>query len=155
MAKKNSYDPYRSQQEAIRKAKGNPNKNLHHKKNNSNYGGKDYLKEKTELKASQQRKEQVKLPLWLKITLGVLFALLITSLILRLTTFKDAPNALLDSSSSLLLGLACGALFYIRRFLHKKKEGKVYNIITLALAVFCVVYGCMGIIGLVNALNIA
>ena len=33
MAKNSTpYDPYRSQQEAIRKAKGNPNKNIHHKK---------------------------------------------------------------------------------------------------------------------------
>ena len=69
MAKKNNYDPYRSQQEAIRKAKGNPNKNQHHKKNNSNYGGRDYLKEKADIKASQKERERVKLPLWLKICL--------------------------------------------------------------------------------------
>ena len=30
---------YANQEEAIRKAKGNPNKNVHHKKKNSNYGG--------------------------------------------------------------------------------------------------------------------
>ena len=66
MAKKNNYDPYRSQQEAIRKAKGNPNKNQH----------------------------------------------------------------------------------------HKKKEGKIYGLITIALAVFCVIYGGMGLIGLMNALGV-
>ena len=49
MAKNSTpYDPYRSQQEAIRKAKGDPNKNIHHKKNNSNYGGGDYQKEKAD-----------------------------------------------------------------------------------------------------------
>ena len=56
MAKNSTpYDPYRSQQEAIRKAKGNPNKNIHHKKNNSNYGGGDYQKEKAALIADQER----------------------------------------------------------------------------------------------------
>ena len=60
MAKNSTpYDPYRSQQEAIRKAKGNPNKNIHHKKNNSNYGGGDYQKEKAALKS--QATEKVKL----------------------------------------------------------------------------------------------
>ena len=29
----------KTEEEAIRKAKGNPNKNVHHKKKNSNYGG--------------------------------------------------------------------------------------------------------------------
>ena len=143
MAKKNNYDPYRSQQEAIRKAKGNPNKNQHHKKNNSNYGGRDYLKEKADIKASQKERERVKLPLWL-----------LTSLILRLTVYKETPSPLLDSVSSLLLGLTCGALFYIRQFLHKKKEGKIYGLITIALAVFCVIYGGMGLIGLMNALGV-
>ena len=154
MAKKNNYDPYRSQQEAIRKAKGNPNKNQHHKKNNSNYGGRDYLKEKADIKASQKERERVKLPLWLKICLGLLFALLLTSLILRLTVYKETPSPLLDSVSSLLLGLTCGALFYIRQFLHKKKEGKIYGLITIALAVFCVIYGGMGLSGLMNALGV-
>ena len=40
---KNSYkanvNQYANQEEAIRKAKGNPNKNIHSKKKNSNYGG--------------------------------------------------------------------------------------------------------------------
>ena len=47
MAKNNvPMDSYTRQQEAIRKAKGNPNKNIHHKKNNSNYGGGDYQRAK-------------------------------------------------------------------------------------------------------------
>ena len=42
MAKNNykmNVNQYANQEEAIRKAKGNPNKNVHHKKKNSNYGG--------------------------------------------------------------------------------------------------------------------
>ena len=68
--------------EAIRKAKGNPNKNIHHKKNNSNYGGGDYQKEKAALKS--QPTEKVKLPLWLKITLGVLFGVLAWILVIAM-----------------------------------------------------------------------
>ena len=42
MAKNNykmNVNQYANQEESIRKAKGNPNKNVHHKKKNSNYGG--------------------------------------------------------------------------------------------------------------------
>ena len=49
-------DSYTRQQEAIRKAKGNPNKNIHHKKNNSNYGGGDYQREKTAQAAKKPEK---------------------------------------------------------------------------------------------------
>lgn len=153
MAKNNTpYDPYRSQQEAIRKAKGNPNKNQHHKKNNSNYGGGDYLKEKASQKAAQKDTEKVKLPLWLKICLGALFVLLIASLILRLTVYKD--NLAMNYASSLLLGLTCGALFYTRRFRHTKKDGKFYGLISALLAIMAVIYGGMGIIGLLNILGV-
>ena len=38
MAKNVNYDPNRDRSEEIRKAKGNPNKNLHAKKAGSNYG---------------------------------------------------------------------------------------------------------------------
>ena len=153
MAKKNNYDPYRSQQEAIRKAKGNPNKNQHHKKNNSNYGGRDYLKEKADIKASQKERERVKLPLWLKICLGLLFALLLTSLILRLTVYKETPSPLLDSVSSLLLALTCGALFYIRKYKHTQKTSALYSIITIVLVVMCVLYVTFGTLGLLGFLD--
>ena len=42
MAKNNyrmNVNQYANQEDNIRKAKGNPNKNIHHKKKNSNYGG--------------------------------------------------------------------------------------------------------------------
>ena len=57
---------YANQEEAIRKAKGNPNKNVHHKKKNSNYGGYtagNYMAQKIMDKAAQQ--ERVQLPTWL------------------------------------------------------------------------------------------
>lgn len=150
MAKNSTpYDPYRSQQEAIRKAKGNPNKNIHHKKNNSNYGG-DYQKEKAALKS--QATEKVKLPLWLKITLGVLFGVLLAALILRMTVYKE--SLFMNYLTSLLLGLACAALFYTRRFRNSKKDGKLYSVITVLLAIMAVVYGGMGLLGLLTYFGI-
>ena len=148
---KNSYkatvNQYANQEEAIRKAKGNPNKNIHSKKKNSNYGGYttgSYMAQKIMDKANQQ--ERVKLPTWLKVWLGVLFAAVIVVLILRLTVYKD--SILLNSLSSLLLGLACLSLFYIRRFKHTKKDSTLYKAITVLLTVCGVLYTVMGAVGL-------
>ena len=104
MAKNNyrmNVNQYANQEDNIRKAKGNPNKNIHHKKKNSNYGGYtagSYMAQRIMDKANQQ--ERVKLPTWLKVWLGVLFAAVIVVLILRLTVYKD--SILLNSLSSLL-----------------------------------------------------
>lgn len=138
---------YANQEEAIRKAKGNPNKNVHHKKKNSNYGGYtagNYMAQKIMDKAAQQ--ERVQLPTWLKVWLGVVFGALLVVLVLRLAVYKD--NVLLNSLSSLLLGLACLSLFYIRRFKHTKKDSTLYKAITVLLTVCGVLYTVMGAVGL-------
>ena len=133
---------YANQEEAIRKAKGNPNKNVHHKKKNSNYGS--YMAQKIMDKAAQQ--ERVQLPTWLKVWLGVVFGALLVVLVLRLAVYKD--SVLLNSLSSLLLGLACLSLFYIRRFKHTKKDSTLYKAITVLLTVCGVLYTVMGAVGL-------
>lgn len=151
MAKNNvPMDSYTRQQAAIRKAKGNPNKNIHHKKNNSNYGGGDYQRAKTAQAA--KKPERVKLPLWLKITLGVLFGVLLAALILRMTVYKE--SLFMNYLTSLLLGLACAALFYTRRFRNSKKDGKLYTVITVLLAIMAVIYGGMGLLGLLTYFGI-
>ena len=133
MAKNNykmNVNQYANQEESIRKAKGNPNKNVHHKKKNSNYGGSAtgaYMAQKV------NKQERVKLPKWLNITLITLFAAIIITLILRLTVYQD--SAFLTHLSSLLLGLACGALFYIRKYKHTQKTSALYSIITIVLYV--------------------
>lgn len=119
-------------------------KNQHSKKNGSNYHPGATLAHAAAEKINQQ--ERVKLPTWLKISLGALFAVLIVVLILRLTVFKD--NLTVSYISSLLLGLACGAIFYVRRFFHTKKKGAGYGIISLILAIVCVLYVGMGLLGL-------
>ena len=138
---------YANQEEAIRKAKGNPNKNVHHKKKNSNYGGYtagNYMAQKIMDKAAQQ--ERVQLPTWLKVWLGVVFGALLVVLVLRLAVYKD--SVLLNSLSSLLLGVTCLSLFYIRRFKHTQKDSTFYKVITVLLTICGVIYTVMGAVGL-------
>lgn len=156
MAKNNykmNVNQYSNQAEQIRKAKGNPNKNIHAKKKNSNYGGYttgNYMAQKIMDKANQQ--ERVKLPTWLKVWLGVLFAGIIVVLLLRLTVYKD--SILLNSLSSLLLGIACLSLFYIRRFKHTKKDSGLYKAVTVILTLCGVVYTFLGAVGLLTLAGI-
>ena len=154
---KNSYkatvNQYANQEEAIRKAKGNPNKNIHSKKKNSNYGGYTtgaYMAHKVAETVGKQ--ERVKLPMWLNVTLGVEFAAVMAVLILRLTVYKD--SILLNSLSSLLLGIACLSLFYIRRFKHTKKDSGLYKAVTVILTLCGIVYTFMGAVGLLTLAGI-
>ncbi len=150
---KNSYkatvNQYANQEEAIRKAKGNPNKNIHSKKKNSNYGGYTtgaYMAHKVAETVGKQ--ERVKLPMWLNVTLGVEFAAVMAVLILRLTAFKE--SALMTHLSSVLLGVTCGTLFYIRKYKNTKKTGALYSIITIVLVVMCLLYTTFGLLGLLG-----
>ena len=150
---KNSYkatvNQYANQEEAIRKAKGNPNKNIHSKKKNSNYGGYTtgaYMAHKVAETVGKQ--ERVKLPTWLNVTLGVEFAAVMAVLILRLTAFKE--SALMTHLSSVLLGVTCGTLFYIRKYKNTKKTGALYSIITILLVVMCLLYTTFGLLGLLG-----
>ena len=156
MAKNKIYsniNPYPDREEEIRKAKGNPNKNNHSKKKNSNYGGYTagtYMAGKLAEKAKQQ--ERGKLPMWLNITLIALFAAIAVTLILRFTVYKD--NLLVNYISSLLLGVTCLVLFYTRRFKHTKKTGAMYSIVTVLLTVMGVVYTGMGLLGILTMFGI-
>ena len=156
MAKNKIYsqvNQYANREEEIRKAKGNPNKNNHSKKKNSNYGGYSagsYMTQKLAEKAKQQ--ERVKLPLWLNITLIALFAAIGVTLVLRFTVYKD--NQLMNYISSLLLGLTCLVLFYTRRFKQTQKNSAFYTIVTVLLTVMGVVYTGMGILGILTMFGI-
>lgn len=159
MAKNKVYsqvNQYANREEEIRKAKGNPNKNNHSKKKNSNYGGYTgsgagaYMAQKLAEKGRQQ--ERVKLPMWLNITLIVLFAAIAVTLILRFTVYKE--NQLMNYISSLLLGVTCLVLFYTRRFKHTKKDSTFYTLVTVLLTVMGIVYTAMGLIGILTMFGI-
>lgn len=155
MAKNKIYgmtNQYANQEEQIRKAKGNPNKNHHSKKKNSNYRGYNatgtgaYMAHKISQKAADR--EKVQLPLGAKIALGVLFGAVIVTLILRMAVWPD--NLWLTNISSLALGIACLTLFYVRKHYHKKKNGAGYAMITLLLTIFGVLYTVLGVGGLLS-----
>ena len=125
MAKNKAYsqiNQYANREEEIRKAKGNPNKNNHAKKKNSNYGGYStgagsYMAQKLAEKGRQQ--ERVKLPMWLNITLIVLFAAIAVTLILRFTVYKE--NQLMNYISSLLLGVLMTSIHLLLRLYSLRK----------------------------------
>ena len=144
MAKNKVYsqvNQYANREEEIRKAKGNPNKNNHSKKKNSNY-----VAQKLVERGKQQ--ERVKLPMWLNITLIALFAAIAVTLILRFTVYKDSQ--LMNYISSLLLGITCLVLFYTRRFKHTKKDSTFYTLVTVLLTVMGIAYTAMGLIGILT-----
>ena len=152
MAKNKVYsqiNQYANREEEIRKAKGNPNKKT------SNYGGYStsagsYMAQKLAERGKQQ--ERVKLPMWLNITLIVLFAAIAVTLILRFTVYKE--NQLMNYISSLLLGVTCLVLFYTRRFKHTKKDSTFYTLVTVLLTVMGIVYTAMGLIGILTMFGI-
>ena len=149
---KNNYraqvNQYANREEAARKARGNPNKNVHTKKKNSNYGGYtagNYVVDKIGQKVKEQ--EHVQLPTWMKVALVADFAVLIVLLVLRLTVLKD--NEIMAQVTTLMLGVTCAALFYIRRFKHQNKNG-TYKAIQVLLCVVAIVYIAMSTIGLLT-----
>ena len=155
MAKNKIYgmtNQYANQEDQIRKAKGNPNKNNHSKKKNSNYGGYNatgtgaYVANKLSQKAANR--EKVQLPMKAKILLGVLFGVVVVLLILRMAAFPD--SLLLTHISSLVLGIACLTLFYVRKHYHKKKNGTGSAMIPLLLTIFGVLYTVIGAGGLLS-----
>ena len=82
----------------------------------------------------------------------MVFGALLVVLVLRLAVYKD--SVLLNSLSSLLLGLACLSLFYIRRPPHIKLNSPPYKAITALLTVCGVLYTVMGAVGLLILVGI-
>ena len=169
MAKNKVYsqiNQYANREEEIRKAKGNPNKNNHAKKKNSidsasftqiseACGGDEKKIGEMIMGIVAERgkqQERVKLPMWLNITLIVLFAAIAVTLILRFTVYKE--NQLMNYISSLLLGVTCLVLFYTRRFKHTKKDSTFYTLVTVLLTVMGIVYTAMGLIGILTMFGI-
>ena len=149
---KNSYSPtnYSQQQENIRKAKGNPNKNVHQKKNGSNYKGYMAAKQEAETSKIERKREKSQLPAWVIAIMGVIFVVLAAILILMNTTMKD--NLLFGQISLIVIGLSCGILFYLRRYT-KRESSKFQDVLYSLLAVMAVVMTFMGGYGLYRLLT--
>ena len=81
MAKKEPYDMtnnYARMERDKRKAIGNPNKNIHHKKNGSNYQ-KDTG---SMVRSTSTRQEPEKMSTTMKVLIGVVFVVLVAALVL-------------------------------------------------------------------------
>jgi F0F1-type ATP synthase assembly protein I len=144
----NSENYYGTEQGAYTRRKEQMAKrNSHAQKNGSNY----HPSVKKEGAAEKKLPQRQKLPVWVNVMLGVMFGVLGLVLILRLTAFKDSMP--MSYVSSLLLGLCCGALFYVRQTFQKKsKKGGGNTAVTWVLAVIAVIYTVMGLIGLIGLL---
>ncbi len=138
--KMNGASDYAQMQRNIQKAKGNPNKNVHQKKNGSDY----HVRDRVQPESTQQQSTS-QMPLWVKIALGVAFGVLLVMVILINTSLKGNPLAV--HSTSLVTGLSCLLVYYSRRFLNKK-ETTGFKVIGMILLVLGAIYAVMGAYGM-------
>ncbi len=146
-----NYDPnnFDQRQAEIRKAKGNPNKNVHHKKNNSNYKGYVAAKQEAEAAAKTGRDNRPRQPLWVSLTMVGVGAVLIAVLILMNGALEG--NAIFAQASMVIIGVCCGIIAYLNRF-STRPDSKLQKGLSIALTVMAVVYIFMGAYGLMRVL---
>ena len=143
---KNTND-YDQMQANIRKAKGNPNKNVHHKKNNSNYKG--CVASKQAAEASKNTSTRPKQPLWVSLTMVGVFVVLIVIVILMNGALKG--NEIFAQGSMVIIGACCGIIAYLNRF-SPRENSKLQKGIGVVLTVLAVIYIFMGGYGLIQVL---
>ena len=147
MAKNYNPNNLDQRQAEIRKAKGNPNKNIHHKKKNSNYQGYSSAQRAAEAnKVANQRERQ---PAWIAIVMVAIFAVLIVVIVLMNGVYKD--SAIFAQVASLIIGICCGVLFALRRF-SKEPEKGFQKVLSIVLGIMAVVYTLLGAYGLIRLL---
>ena len=153
MAKKNeNASMYVNTKEEIRKAKGNPNKNVHAKKNGSNYGG--YSAEKAEkVTKPSETGNRMNLPKSWKIALIADLIVIMALIIMRATPLKD--NHVLGYVTTLVLGLSCGGFFCYRKIYRKAADRDTwFNVIQVILFLVAAFYIFMSIMGFLNLLGL-
>ena len=154
MAKKNeNASMYVNTKEEIRKAKGNPNKNVHAKKNGSNYGGYSAENAAEKITNAPKSTSRMQLPKNWKTALIVDLALIMLVIILRMTPLKD--NHVLGYCTTLLLGLSCGGFFCYRKIYRKAADRDTwFNVIQVILFLVAAFYILMSIMGFLNLLGL-
>ena len=126
----------------------NPNKNVHHKKKNSNYHG--YSAQRTTESAktdSQQKKPRQ--PLWVSLVMLGIFIILIVVLVMMNGSMKE--NAVFAQGATLAIGLCCATLVFLQHFSKEPPKGFQKGL-SIVLAVMGVVYSFMGAYGLIKLL---
>ena len=148
--KMNMVSDYDQQQANIRKAKGNPNKNVHQKKNGSNYKGYAAAKKEAETAKVSRNHEKNQLPLWVTLTIVFIFIVLVVILVLMNSSMEG--SLVFSQIATIIIGVCCGVLFALRRY-SKAKDSKFQDVLYIVLAVMAVVMIFMGGYGLLRALQ--
>lgn len=156
MAKKDAlYNPNADREEARRKGRGNPNRNNHTKRKNSNYGGYDApAKQKAAaVTGDNRRARRRELPGWGKAVLAADFVLVLVLLVLRLSVLPD--SAVLNHITTVVLGASCLAVFVTRRYQYKftEKSGS-YTFLQVLLAAIGGLYMVLGGTGILLDLGL-
>ena len=132
------------------------NKNLgrtHSKELAKNNRGKRTRKNsdyQTAATAASQAAQKAPWPTKVKVTLGIMFGVLVACLVVRLAVPSLQENQILNSATTLLLGLSCGALYLIRKDYPAPKPSKLDGVVNAVLIVFALVYGLLGVWGLLQ-----
>ena len=113
----------------------------------------DYQTAATAARQAQAQSQTARKAPWptkVKVTLGILFGILVAALILRLAVPSLQDNPLLNNLTTLLLGISCGALYFIRKDYPAPKASKLDGVVNAVLIVFALFYGVMGVWGLIR-----
>ena len=113
----------------------------------------DYQTAATAARQAQAQSQAARKAPWptkVKVTLGIMFGVLVACLVVRLAVPSLQENQILNSATTLLLGLSCGALYLIRKDYPAPKPSKRDGVVNAVLIVFALVYGLLGVWGLLQ-----
>lgn len=113
----------------------------------------DYQTAATAARQAQAQSQAARKAPWptkVKVTLGIMFGVLVACLVVRLAVPSLQENQILNSATTLLLGLSCGALYLIRKDYPAPKPPKLDGVVNAVLIVFALVYGLLGVWGVIQ-----
>lgn len=113
----------------------------------------DYQTAATAARQAQAQSQAARKAPWptkVKVTLGIMFGVLVACLVVRLAVPSLQDNPLLNNLTTLLLGISCGALYFIRKDYPAPKASKLDGVVNAVLIVFALFYGVMGVWGLIR-----
>lgn len=113
----------------------------------------DYQTAATAARQAQAQSQAARKAPWptkVKVTLGIMFGVLVACLVVRLAVPSLQENQILNSATTLLLGLSCGALYLIRKGYPAPKPSKLDGVVNAVLIVFALVYGLLGVWGVIQ-----
>jgi len=113
----------------------------------------DYQTAATAARQAQEQSQAARKAPWptkVKVALGVMFGLLVAFLIVRLAVPSLQDNQILNGVTTLLLALSCGMLYLIRKDYPSPKPSKMDGVVNAVLIVFALVYGLLGVWGLLQ-----